>query len=151
MKLGAALNFAAEGIRVEPAEDRLFVVRVVVIVVRAILVSVSLDPRAKWDVESAEVDEQLRVGAEAWPRRRHGQCEGAPDRLGSGCQGEPRRARPGKSAARPRGVKTDGKKPQQQERGAESEPRSGLRDERGKTWTNPRSRHNHSTISDLSE
>ena len=79
MKLGAALNFAAKGIRVEPAEDRLFVVRVVVIVVRAILVSVSLDPRAKWDVESAEVDEQLRVGADARPRRRHGQCEGAPD------------------------------------------------------------------------
>ena len=44
-------------------------------------------------------------------------------------------------------LKTDGKA--QQERREESEPRSGLRDERGKTWTNPRSRHNHSTISDL--
>ena len=77
MKLGAALNLAV--VQLKPAEDRLFVVRVVVIVVRAILVAVSLDPRAKWDIESAEVDELLRVGADAWPRRRHGQCEGAPD------------------------------------------------------------------------
>ena len=45
-------------------------------------------------------------------------------------------------------LKADGKV-EQQERGEESEPRAGLRDERGKTWTNPRSIHNHSTISDL--
>ena len=66
--------------------------------------------------------------------------------MGSGCQAEPRRARPGKSAARPRGIKSGR---YAEERGEESETRAGLRDERGKTWTNPRSIHNHSTISDL--
>ena len=58
--------------------------------------------------------------------------------MGSGCQGEPRRARPGKSAARPGGIKTDGKY-------------AGRRDwgSRAPGCATNVETHNHSTISDL--
>ena len=42
----------------------------------ALFTSVARDSGAIWNIDSGEVDELLRIGAAACPRRRHGKMRG---------------------------------------------------------------------------
>ena len=82
MKFGAALLLPVK--HPEPAEDNVLLVEVEVIVQRAVIVAtVVRDSGAPFNTDSFEVNELLRIGAAACPRRRHDKSVRAPEWSGT--------------------------------------------------------------------
>ena len=83
MKFGAAFLLPVTHYP-EPAEDNVLLVEVEVIVQRAVIVAtVVRDSGAPFNTDSFEVNELLRIGAAACPRRRHDKSVRAPEWSGT--------------------------------------------------------------------